>query len=214
MVEAGRGDLITVNPGEIHDGMPVGPARAWSMLYFAREFVASIVADISDGKLATRELHAPVITETRAARYFIATRTAAIEGCAQEGAFDERLILLFAALFRSKPWLPVATPENLARAREWIDDDPLAPHSLSDLASACRLSRFQTVRGFAKLTGLTPRAYVIQRRLEVARRAIRAGSTLADVAAGCGFADQSHMHRAFVCRYGMTPGAYAKAFAH
>src|SRR3546814_9824655 len=28
-VEAACGQLITVNPGEVHDGKPVGPARSW-----------------------------------------------------------------------------------------------------------------------------------------------------------------------------------------
>jgi AraC-like DNA-binding protein len=36
---------------------------------------------------------------------------------------------------------------------------------------------------------------------------------LADVAAASGFADQSHMTRVFVSRYGLTPGAYVAAIA-
>ena len=74
------------------------------------------------------------------------------------------------------------------------------------------LSRYQTVRGFARLTGLTPHAYVMQRRLGTARSLIRHGSTLADAAIEAGFADQSHMHRIFVAHHGFTPGAYAGAF--
>jgi hypothetical protein len=31
-VEAGVGDLITVNPGEVHDGAPIGGSRTWAML--------------------------------------------------------------------------------------------------------------------------------------------------------------------------------------
>ena len=34
-VEAEAGDVITVNPGEIHDGAPMGDRpRSWRMLYF------------------------------------------------------------------------------------------------------------------------------------------------------------------------------------
>ncbi len=33
-VEAGAGDVITVNPGEVHDGAPIGDGpRTWRMLY-------------------------------------------------------------------------------------------------------------------------------------------------------------------------------------
>ena len=68
------------------------------------------------------------------------------------------------------------------------------------------------MRGFARLTGLTPHAYVVQRRLDLARRLIRQGGALAEAAVDAGFADQSHMHRVFAAHYGFTPGAYAAAF--
>ncbi len=60
-------------------------------------------------------------------------------------------------------------------------------------------------------TGLTPHAYIIQRRLELGKSLIRSGVGLADAGCEAGFADQSHFHRAFVRRFGMTPGAYAAA---
>jgi AraC-like DNA-binding protein len=67
------------------------------------------------------------------------------------------------------------------------------------------------VRGFAKFTGLTPHAYIVQRRLDAARAMIAAGATLANAAVACGFADQSHFNRTFIARYGVTPGTYAEA---
>lgn len=70
------------------------------------------------------------------------------------------------------------------------------------------------MRGFVRLTGLTPHAYVMQRRLDQARGLIRQGSALADAATEAGFADQSHMHRVFVARHGFTPGAYAGPFGN
>lgn len=72
------------------------------------------------------------------------------------------------------------------------------------------MSRFQLVRGFARSFGLTPHAYIVQRRLDAARRLIAAGTGLADAASDCGFADQSHFTRVFVRRYGLTPGSYAE----
>jgi AraC-like DNA-binding protein len=47
------------------------------------------------------------------------------------------------------------------------------------------------------------------RRLGVARRAIAAGTPLAEAAAAAGFADQSHMTRQFGRAYGMTPGRFS-----
>jgi AraC-like DNA-binding protein len=53
----------------------------------------------------------------------------------------------------------------------------------------------------------------MQRRIDLARRLIANGSPLADAAVTSGFADQSHMTRLFVRKYGLSPGAYAAAFA-
>ena len=105
---------------------------------------------------------------------------------------------------------PPASPA-LERARQRIDADPAAPLCLADLARDAGLSRYQALRGFAKLTGLTPHAYVLQRRIQAARRMIAQGTRIAETAAACGFADQSHLNRAFVRRHGLTPGAYAAA---
>jgi AraC-like DNA-binding protein len=209
-VEAGRGNLITVNPAEVHDGIPIGGERAWTMLYFSPAIVASLVADLSEGRLATRELHAPVVEDGRVAELFLAARSA-LAADEWGHAFDELLPILFGRLFDAVPEPACDAPAGLDRVRERIDDDPAAQHDLAELASLVGLSRFQTLRGFARMTGLTPHSYLVQRRLETARRLIEAGAGLADASAGAGFADQSHMHRHFVARYGFTPGAYAAA---
>jgi AraC-like DNA-binding protein len=75
------------------------------------------------------------------------------------------------------------------------------------------MNPFQTIRMFARATGLTPHAYLVQRRIELARDLIRQRVALADVAMTAGFSDQSHLARTFVARFGYTPGTYAKAFS-
>lgn len=209
-VEAVRGNLITVNPAEMHDGAPVGPARSWSMLYFSERIVGAVVTDLDEGRRSMRELHAPVVDDAGLARLFVATRTAALHD-EQGWAFEERLLELFGGLLRIASKTVVSTSTRLAQVRERIDDAPARPHDLAELATLAGLSRYQTLRAFSRLTGLTPHAYVMQRRLDVARRLIRHGSSLADAAAEAGFADQSHMHRIFIARHGFTPGAYARA---
>jgi AraC-like DNA-binding protein len=211
LVEAGPGDMITVNPGEVHDGAPIGGARAWRMLYFAPEAITATVADIRDGATLDFEFNDPVMTGNFQASAFEAVYDAFTGQCADAARGEERLILLLAGLVRNR--LRSLPPDNpgLAKAKACIDDDPAAPHTLADLARVAGVSRFQAVRGFAKLTGLTPHAYVVQQRLDSARRMIGNGAALADAAAACGFADQSHFTRAFVRRYGLTPRTYAAA---
>lgn len=210
-VEAVRGNIITVNPAELHDGAPIGTARSWSMLYLPQNVVSNIVADLEEGRRLTRELHAPVVDDQGLARLFLASRRAALHPQG-EPAFEERLLMLFNGLFGMGQRTESGLGGQLAWAREQIDDAPARSHTLSHLAALAGLSRYQTVRGFARLTGLTPHAYVMQRRLDKARSLIRQGLALADAAIEAGFADQSHMHRIFVARHGFTPGAYAGAF--
>ena len=102
-------------------------------------------------------------------------------------------------------------PPSISHAKALLDDDPAAATTLADLAAASGLSRFQVVRAFSEATGMTPHAYLVQRRIRTVRRMIARGTPLADAAFAGGFADQSHMTRAFVRAYGITPGAYALA---
>ena len=83
--------------------------------------------------------------------------------------------------------------------------------AVADGAREAGLSRYQLVRQFAQATGLTPHAYLVQRRLHHARRLMRAGTPLAEVAAASGFADQSHLTRLFARSFGTTPHAYLRA---
>jgi AraC-like DNA-binding protein len=99
----------------------------------------------------------------------------------------------------------------IQRAKARIDDDPSAAVTLAGLAAEASLSRFQLLRGFARYTGLPPHAYLIQRRISLAGRLIAQGTPLADAAVGAGFADQSHMTRAFSRAFGVTPAHYATA---
>jgi AraC-like DNA-binding protein len=211
MVEAGPGNIITCNPGEVHDGMPIGDAREWTMLYLAPALVAAIVTDIREGARADFEFAEPVVHKPTDVQSLQSAYGALTGRGADAELAQERLILLLAGLLHNKrPSSDVAPPE-LTRAKARIDDDPAAATTLADLAREAGMSRFQVVRGFAKFIGLTPHAYIVQRRMDAARAMIAAGATLVDAAATCGFADQSHFNRVFVRCYGVTPGAYAQA---
>jgi AraC-like DNA-binding protein len=67
--------------------------------------------------------------------------------------------------------------------------------------------------GFQEGDRTDAHAYLIQRRIDLVRSLIAQGHSLAAAAAAAGFADQSHMTRAFRIKYGLTPGAYARALS-
>jgi AraC-like DNA-binding protein len=55
--------------------------------------------------------------------------------------------------------------------------------------------------------------YLIQRRVLLVRQLVTRKRSLAEAAAEAGFADQSHMTRAFVRQLGVTPARYRAALA-
>ena len=214
MVEAGAGDVITVNPGEVHDGAPIGDAgRSWRMLYLDPALIAAASLDISEGKTDAFEFSLPVIRDAGVSVSFARLFGALTADGATETSHDEALLLLLAKVIGGQDGSDRAVPQAVSRARMLIDDHPAAPLTLADLARESGLSRFQMVRAFAKATGLTPHAYLVQRRIDAARRLIAGGATLAEAALASGFADQSHMTRTFVRKYGVSPGTYAAAMA-
>jgi AraC-like DNA-binding protein len=73
------------------------------------------------------------------------------------------------------------------------------------------LNRFEALRAFKKRYGLPPHAYQLCLRISHARRLLLGGASAAEVAARCGFADQSHFTRHFKRFNGVTPAQYAHA---
>ena len=214
MVEAGAGHVITVNPGEVHDGIPLGEGgRAWRMLYLDIDIVRDAIADIGERDRGAFEFAYPVDTRPLAARFnavFSAMTARERPGETLHG--DETLLMLLAGAMETAAKPPaMAAPDNIRRAKSSIDDDPARPFRLAGLAREAGMSQFRFLRAFARATGMTPHSYLLQRRIHLARHALAGGTPPAEVAFIAGFADQSHLNRFFVRQFGVTPAAYRAA---
>jgi AraC family transcriptional regulator len=105
---------------------------------------------------------------------------------------------------------------GLSTPQERRATDYLASHfdrdmSLAEVAQACGLSRSYFIRAFRQATGMTPHRWVQRYRIARAKEMLRVGKmTLADIAAGCGFADQSHFTRVFGKLEGISPGTWRR----
>ena len=202
-VEVGAGDLITVNPGEVHDGRALDDrGRAWRMLYFDPQTMAGLTGQ--SGEFAYPFLRKPGLAD-RFRRLFHSLS----DGSSGLLAEIELVTLCHALDDHPRRVLP---PGPVSLAVQALQDDPARPVALAELAQMSGLSRFHFLHSFARATGLTPHAFRLQARLHLARRLIQAGQPLADAAVEAGFADQSHMTRLFTRSYGMTPGGYARNF--
>lgn len=85
--------------------------------------------------------------------------------------------------------------------------------SVATIAKAVQRDPAYLCRAFRNQVGCTMGEYVRQLRTRRAADLIASSDTpLADVAASCGFADQSHLTRVFKTQIGMTPNQF-RAFA-
>ena len=212
-VESGAGDIITVNPGEMHDGLPIGgQPRGWRMLYLD----PALAAHDCGGPAGRVEMARPALRDPvlagHFARVFACLTAAAPDRLAAEEALLGCLVHALGRHGARRQPLGGAAPA-IARARQRLDDAPELPATLAELAALEGVSRYQLLRAFVRETDATPHAYLVQRRVRLARRCLASGMAVADAAAQAGFADQSHLTRAFVRQLGVTPGRYRAAVA-
>ncbi|NGO66666.1 helix-turn-helix transcriptional regulator [Rhizobium daejeonense] len=96
-------------------------------------------------------------------------------------------------------------------AKDVIETSLVGGIGLADLAQLCGLRTSQFAHGFKRSTGVAPYEWLQCRRIERAKECLLAGGSLFDVAALCGFADESHLIRMFRRRMGVSPGAWRRA---
>jgi AraC-like DNA-binding protein len=213
---AGEGELFLLEPEAVHTGMADVPEGwAYKVLY------------VEPGLLqewGEREAAVP-----RAARWVVfrdlqlrAALLAAHSALASEPpglAVDEAVLEAVQALrphLRPGPAEPArgrAEHAAVRRARLHLGErfDQRVP--LAELAAVACLSRFELVRRFRQVTGLSPHAYQVNLRIARARSLLAGGVPPAQVAADCGFSDQPHLSRTFKRAVGVSPARYARAVA-
>src|ERR1700758_2453260 len=103
-------------------------------------------------------------------------------------------------------------PWQVRRAKEILGAHLDGSIPLQEVARECHLSMSHFSRQFRRTTGLPPHKWLLTRRIEVVKEKLDDRRlSLSDVAAACGFADQSHLTRVFTRMVGVTPGAWRRA---
>ncbi|GGF77447.1 AraC family transcriptional regulator [Azorhizobium oxalatiphilum] len=99
-------------------------------------------------------------------------------------------------------------PRRHARVVEYMRSNYARSITLEELATLADTNPFVLIRQFRREYGVTPHEYLRVFRVNKARAYIQQGFRLAEVAAMCGFSDQSHMTRQFKRTVGVTPGQF------
>jgi len=149
---------------------------------------------------------------SQVAEVFAALEPASSPMRAQSQLLELSELMMSELMHGARPPRPVAGPSvgSAARMRECLIEEGLHL-DLDTLAKRVGLTRFEALRVFKKRYGLPPHAYQLCLRISHARQLLLEGAAAADVAARCGFADQSHFIRHFKRFNGVTPMQYARA---
>lgn len=81
--------------------------------------------------------------------------------------------------------------------------------SVAQLAAQCGISEVYFRRLFFELFGISPKAYIIEKRMEYAVQLLASGElAISQVATRCGYPEPCHFSREFKKRYGVPPKNY------
>jgi AraC family transcriptional regulator len=215
-----------VMPGGVSFGVRLEAELDTIHFYLSRAVVDEIAAEFAGGGAMPRIVPGLGTLDPLLEQIALALRDQLCEGSAAAALYVDHLARAAAArLIRSHSTAgairtPASRPRGLSqrqlrRAVEYIEahlgDDP----SLAALAAATALSPIYFARQFKLATGLPPHQYLLQQRLERAKRLLSADELpISAIAIDCGFCHQEHFTRLFRRYCGTTPAAYRAALRH
>lgn len=110
-------------------------------------------------------------------------------------------------------WMPgPLLPWQARKLREYIDTHISDPISVTDLGALVGVGEWYFASSFRQTFGITPRAFLVRRRLELAaQHMLQTDAPLSDIALECGFTDQAHFGNRFREATGLTPAAWRRS---
>jgi AraC-like DNA-binding protein len=203
------GHTMVLHPDEPHDGQAgTGEGFRYCMLYVDPALIQAIL-----GGRALPFVEGGVTTDVRVSRATEAllerTENASLplEALEQHDALTE-LAFALADASGARAISEKGDYASARRAHDFLREHCGRIVTLDELERVTGRDRFSLSRHFRLFYGTSPYRFLTMRRLDLARRLMLAGASLADVAAHAGFADQSHLTRHFTRTYGIPPARW------
>jgi len=100
---------------------------------------------------------------------------------------------------------------QINRVRVFIEEHLTERIRVADLSALARSSPSYFSSAFKRTFGVSPHAYVMGRRIDMAAELmLNSDAPLSEIAINCGFADQAHFSRQFRRAMGRTPSAWRR----
>ena len=211
---APAGHVIVFNPGEAHTG-EAADTGGWRfrMFYLDAGLLKRAVQDMSEKAADIPFFPEPIIHDAQTVLMLRNLLISLEEG----GSLLEResrflwTLAQFAKLHADSPARERAAGDErgvVRLVRDYLEGHYRSNVSLEEIVALSGLSAYHLIRVFRQQVGLPPHAYLQQVRVNKARRLLRKGRSIIDVALMTGFTDQSHFTRHFKKMTGVTPGQY------
>jgi len=204
----GPGQVALLNPDEPHDGCrAVEEGWRYRVMYVPADAFMALAPD----RPRHPTFHDSVVRDPEMAAAFVTLHDAlaAAPSLEREEGFLQLLAGLATRHGREQV-LPHVGQERgpVARVRAYLDAHVAETVPLARLAEMAGLHPLSLIRAFRRTQGMPPHAYQTSRRVAQAQALLRQGLAPAAVAHDCGFADQSHLTRAFKRVVGVPPGLF------
>lgn len=126
--------------------------------------------------------------------------------CAMGALYD----ILFQVLQEQSEYTSWQSLDKLQPAIQMLDGSVGDPGvTVAALAKACGVSEVYFRKLFKSRFGVTPKEYIIQKRIGYARQLLRSGQfSVSQVALLCGYTEPCHFSRDFSARVGVSPNQY------
>lgn len=211
-IEAGT--LVLMNPGDVHACNPIqNQPWAYRMLYVDTAWLSGLQDGLGMAGVGFRRFSAILTRDPRLQVGFDRFYSVLTDEDAEPLHKEDAAVSFFTSLHEqlgSEKVAPVSDAK-LQRAAKFIAENYPRSLMLDEISHAAGVSPSSLIRAFKKHFGMTPHAYLTNRRVQFARSELRHGRPIADVALAAGFADQAHLQRAFKQLLAATPGHYRDA---
>lgn len=203
------GQVLILHPDELHDGFCHDEAGfSYRAAYLPPAHLQAVTGNKGLPYIADRLWTHPAL---------VAAALKMVIDCAEDNdpaAYDDALYDLAQAMNHAVGRACAVTTADLSAvmmARAYLDASVVVGARLDELEAATGCDRWQLSRDFRTVLGTSPYRYLQHRRIDLAKRLLRGGATLAEAAHGAGFADQSHFSRTFRKTVGLTPKVWLRS---
>jgi AraC-like DNA-binding protein len=212
------GTVSIVNPGDVHTGRRLdGDQLVYRALYIPWNSVEQVLRDAERQNVRVGFKQA-VVTDPplfRALSDYCDALSNAELRLERETRLRHAVLTLFDRhALKTETRERSGNPAVALRVHDWLHARRFGSPSIAELANDLGMSSYHLIRTFQKHFGIPPHSYLIQLKIEDAKRSLSTGVAAATVAAQVGFADQAHMTRHFKRAVGVAPARFQRAFVN